>query len=518
MRMLHIHRRRRWLLIGVSIAGIFATAVVVASNRLSERARLKAIELVEQRFAREVELEALTLQVLPWALASGRGLIVHQKPGLDLPPFIAIDSFKVDIDLLTLWLVRPVKIERLEIEGLEIHVPPDDEPDDENDGEDDGVEGGEPTPQFVINELRAPDTRLYVHGDNPERPLLWDIRALALTSAGTAEPMVFDATLHNAKPPGLIRSTGSFGPWQEDDLGATPVSGDYTFEGADLSVFDGILGTLSSKGRYDGVLDRLAVSGTTDTLDFALDLSGNPIRLRTEFEAVVDGTNGDTRLDSVRARLGGTGLVARGGVVHEGEIDGKTIRLDVVVADGQLEDLLTLAMKSDDPFMTGGISFEAQMLIPQGDRDVIDKLRLDGRFRIATARFADAALQEKIESLSSRSRGEPENPDPARVASNFAGDFSLDSATLRLSSLTFQVPGAEVEFEGTYGLRDEHIDLRGRIHMDATLSQTTTGFKSFLLKLVEPFFSGDRGNGSSVPIKIAGTREEPDFGLDLGGN
>jgi hypothetical protein len=49
--------------------------------------------------------------------------------------------------------------------------------------------------------------------------------------------------------------------------------------------------------------------------------------------------------------------------------------------------------------------------------------------------------------------------------------------------------------------------------MQARLSQTTTGFKSFLLKAVDPFF---RKNGKTVlPIKISGTREHPQFGLDL---
>jgi hypothetical protein len=89
---------------------------------------------------------------------------------------------------------------------------------------------------------------------------------------------------------------------------------------------------------------------------------------------------------------------------------------------------------------------------------------------------------------------------------------------MTLPDLTFAVPGAEVEIRGTYGLRDETIDMAGALHLDATLSETTTGIRSFLLMLVEPFFRGDRGNGSSVPIAISGTRGAPDVGLDLGGS
>jgi hypothetical protein len=51
--------------------------------------------------------------------------------------------------------------------------------------------------------------------------------------------------------------------------------------------------------------------------------------------------------------------------------------------------------------------------------------------------------------------------------------------------------------------------------MDAKISQTVTGFKSVLLKIVDPLF-GKEGGGSSIPIKIEGTRNDPKFGLDMG--
>jgi hypothetical protein len=56
--------------------------------------------------------------------------------------------------------------------------------------------------------------------------------------------------------------------------------------------------------------------------------------------------------------------------------------------------------------------------------------------------------------------------------------------------------------------------VHGQLLLDAKLSETTTGFKSILLKAVDPFF---RKEGKTVqPIKVTGTREKPSFGLDLG--
>jgi hypothetical protein len=42
----------------------------------------------------------------------------------------------------------------------------------------------------------------------------------------------------------------------------------------------------------------------------------------------------------------------------------------------------------------------------------------------------------------------------------------------------------------------------------------TTGWKSILLKPVDPFFS-KHGAGTEVPIRITGTESEPHFGLDF---
>ena len=70
--------------------------------------------------------------------------------------------------------------------------------------------------------------------------------------------MKYDATLTNAKPPGEIQSNGTFGPWNAAEPGDTPLTGEYRFEKADLSVFAGIAGILRSTGRFTGSLSSIA--------------------------------------------------------------------------------------------------------------------------------------------------------------------------------------------------------------------------------------------------------------------
>jgi hypothetical protein len=120
--------------------------------------------------------------------------------------------------------------------------------------------------------------------------------------------------------------------------------------------------------------------------------------------------------------------------------------------------------------------------------------------------------------LSRRASGRKTNgngPDatPRNVTSDFSGRFTLGTGTLTLAKLTFDVPGAIVELNGQYSLRSETLAFSGNLFMDAKVSETTTGWKSLALKVVDPLF---RKNGRTViPIKIAGTRDDPSFGLDL---
>jgi hypothetical protein len=96
------------------------------------------------------------------------------------------------------------------------------------------------------------------------------------------------------------------------------------------------------------------------------------------------------------------------------------------------------------------------------------------------------------------------------------GEFSLNDGVARFRTLTFEVPGAAVDLTGDYGLRSEQLNFAGTLSMQATISEAagTGGVKGALLKAVDPLFKKP-GHGAVVPIKIHGTREKPEFGLDV---
>ncbi|MGD0825173.1 MAG: hypothetical protein ABR908_11360 [Terriglobales bacterium] len=95
------------------------------------------------------------------------------------------------------------------------------------------------------------------------------------------------------------------------------------------------------------------------------------------------------------------------------------------------------------------------------------------------------------------------------------GTFSLSDALISFSQLDYRVPGTQVNLTGTYSLDGNIFDFHGKARLDATLSHMVTGWKSILLKPVDPFFSKN-GAGTEIPVKITGTKSEPHFGLDFG--
>lgn len=95
------------------------------------------------------------------------------------------------------------------------------------------------------------------------------------------------------------------------------------------------------------------------------------------------------------------------------------------------------------------------------------------------------------------------------------GRFKLSNGLLEFPKLHYEVPGTKVDLTGKYRLDGNQFDFHGEARMNAKLSHMVTGWKSILLKPVDPFFSKD-GVGTELPVKITGTKSEPQFGLDFG--
>lgn len=501
-----LSRGARWAIAAGGLIVIAIVAVAVAAPALSPYVKSRVTKTLEENFASRLELKSLDVSLFPSVRVSGDGLVLRQKEGGDIPPLIIVNHFTAETNLLLALFSR---IQHVRLDGLQIHIQTgrDKQP---------GDGAHKKPPGFTIAEVIADGARLETIPSKPGKdPLVWDIKKLTLHHVTPDSPMSFDATLTNALPPGDIQSSGNFGPWQREHPSQTPVSGSYTFRHADLSVFHGISGMLSSDGKYNGVLERIEAQGHTDTPDFAVSIAGNKVDLTTDFHAIIDGTNGTTQLQPVVAKFGHSTLTANGIVDTTPGRPGKVISLDVRPASGRLEDMLRMAVKGKPP-MTGRVAFHTKLLLPARDVDVIQKLQLDGAFDVDAARFSQADSQQKVDKLSNRGRGQTDDAADDSVASNFRGSFSLRNGMMHFTDLSFNVPGVAILLNGDYSLEKGEMDLRGTARLQAKLSETTTGFKSFLLKAVDPFFQ-KKNAGTELPIKITGSQDSPSFGLNIGG-
>ncbi len=503
-------RPRKWpFVLGVIFLALLVGAAFVyrRAQDLDEWARDWVVRALSERFDSRVELESIHVTAFPEMSVTGNNLAIHYHNRMDVPPLMHIRQFTFHLGFMGILRV-PRQIRGVHIDHMTISVPPR------------GTAAGvpppppatkikNPLPQIVIDQVVCDETTLLILPKQAgKEPLDFDIHDLILRSVGAGKPFSFHGNLTNAKPVGEIQTKGDFGPWQIDDPGSTPVSGAYTFTDAKLDPFPGIAGTLSSTGKYSGVLGSLEVEGETDTPAFSLDPVGRPVPLHTEFSATVDGTNGDTYLHPVRAMLIRSQIIANGSVVRVPEKQGHLIVLDVVSPKARLEDLLQLATKSTKPMMSGLVNLKTKLVLPPGKVKVLDKLKLDGEFIVTEARFASSDVRDKLASFSRHAQGQPDNPDAGSAISDLRGKFKLKNGVIHFDTLTFSVPGAVIQLAGSYTIRGEDLDFTGELRMDAKLSQLVGGKKGIFLKAVDPFFS-KRGAGTLIPIQISGTRDSP---------
>ncbi len=433
-------------------------------------------------------------------------VIFQHNPKSGTPPLIAVKRITIR-GTFTGIFAKHVKL--VLVEGMHILIPP---------------RGSEyfNTPKrssVVIDDLVADGTLLEVASrDASNLPLQFSFARFNISDVGSNTPATFNATLSSPQPPGEITTTGKFGPWNADHAGQTTVSGNYAFAHADLGAFRGISGILSSSGTYSGTLEHIEVEGSTDVPQFSVVRSSHRTALGARFHAIVNAENGDTFLQRVNATFGRTTIWTQGSVAGKADQAGKTALLTMGSKDGRIQDLLLLFTEAPQAPMSGMVSFTMKVSLPPGQKPFLKKVELQGDFGIDGS-FTKPDTQQGVNSLSHGALGdknhEAEDVDDSRnVLSDLKGHVLLSNGTATFSDLSFRVPGALAQMQGTYSLISEKIDLHGTLKTEAEVSKTTHGIKALMLKVLDPFFK-NKPNGYLAPVKITGTYDHPSFGLDL---
>lgn len=530
-------RQKRWIYgisgtVGVILIAL-SIAVSILSRRFEPMIREQAIQYMSERFHSDVKLAALRIKMPKLspirvllqrgrgavARVEGEGISMRYKESPDLPELFAINRFHFEVDLGS--LVDDTKtIDVVELEGMKIHIPPKGErrsltpskPGDKPKEEEPETSDSSSSMKVLIREIRIKNGNLQIlPKEKGKTPLNFNLQQVTLNSVGPGQPMKYVAHLTNPRPPGQIDSTGTFGPWVAHEPSATQLKGDYKFSNADLGVFKAIAGILQSTGSFEGVLGSITARGEARVPDFRLTMANNPVPLSTQFEVLVDGTNGNTVLKPVKAKLGSTLFETSGGIIkHEGD-QRRSIDLTALMPNGNLRDVLRLAMKGA-PFMEGSLNLKTKISIPPLSSKVKEKLKLDGEFRIVNGKFLKSKIQDEIDKLSRKAQGDPDSAEIDEVVSNMRGRFFMENERLTFRQLAFEIPGAAVDLAGVYDMDHDNLDFVGTLKLKARVSQTMTGWKRIALKPVDPFFAKN-GVGTFLKISIQGSSRQPKFGL-----
>jgi hypothetical protein len=500
-------RANHWLMFSLGILGVVLATIVLLLNRNWPFTRERVVNDLRQVTSSDVQVGSFRQTYFPTPGCIAKA-VMFRRVGVSDAPLITIQKLTIQGSFAGL-LTKRVPVIRAD--GAHVLIPPL------------GTGGGwaihRSASNMVIGELVADGAVLeFTPRDQGKPRLRFEIYHLALRNVGGNGPMAFATTLSNPEPPGEISASGSLGPLGTNDPTQIPVSGSYAFTRADLGAFKGMAGALSSKGKFQGDLKHLHVEGTADVPDFEVTRSVHKVHLTTQFDALVNATNGDVGLQNVVAKFGGSTVLAHGTIENTGG-KGKTAVIDLAVREGRIEDILLLFIKSPRSPMTGVADFTGQATLPPGKAPFLEKVELQGDFGIGAGRFTSSKTQASVDKMSGQAqgeggKGEKGNEDPETVLSDLQGHVSLKDGTATFTTLSFRVPGADARLHGTYNVVDQTIDLRGTLLMQAKLSQATSGVKSFFLKVLDPFLKKNHHGGAKMPVSITGTYSHPSFRSD----
>lgn len=501
----------RWLrIVGWCFLGLIVISIVLMATHWPF-SRASVQEALESATGRPVEIGAFRSSYFPPGCLAENIRVLHEGAS-DGAPLITIDKLLVQGSFTGLLFFAPKRLAQVKVVGMHLRIPP------KKPGGDGGMPlGGQGGKSLSIGKIVADGALLeFLPSEPGEKPYRLKIDGLEIREVGAGIPMRYRANFMISEPPGLVKSEGKFGPWNPNDPGTTPVSGTFTYTDVKLAPLKGISGTLQSKGKFEGPLGKIRAEGDIEVPNFHVDGSGNSVKLAVAFQALVNGTNGDVRLDPVDAYFLRTAVTTRGTVEGRRGGKGKTTTLDLSIPNGRIDDLLRLFGEDKTAPMTGALNLRAHVLWPPGPPKFLEKIRVDIDFGIDRGKFTSETTQGSIDRIGKAGLGEnkkEQEADHRPLLSDLRGHAAFRNGVATLSRVFFTVPGASAQIHGTYGLIDHRVNLHGILDTKGKLSDSTTGFKAIIAKLITPFVK-KKHEIKQVPFKITGTFVDATVSLD----
>jgi hypothetical protein len=464
--------------------------------------------LLKNVFASQVKIDHYHRTYFPRPGFVATGLTLSRYSAPDLPPIGSANSLLVQGSWADLLLLRN-RVRLVDVEGLHVVIPPVGSRANQEDfppGSSSDFSG----PATVVEQLNIHNASLDIMRVNGSR-YSFPIRQLVIRNLRKGQTISYSVDMQNAWPSGHILAKGDFGPLLPSNLGATPVSGSFTFTSVKLEDIHGLRGWLSSAGRLYGALTAIEADMTCEAPDFAVN-KGKPTQLNASTHVTINGLNANIILHTIDVHTGATAVHAEGDIVGSP----KVTNLEIAVTNGRAQDILRPFFKGAVPIAGAVWLHSHARLTPAGEGlTFFKRLQMDGVFDIPSERLTDKGTERKLSDFSQRAQGaktteqEPASGGggtggTAEVFSSLNGRAKIRDGIVSTQRLNFQVPGADVNVNGTFSLHDGKVHMLGDVAMQSDISHAATGVKSMLLKPLIPFFK-KRNAGAKISIAITGS-------------
>ncbi len=491
----------RWIACAAALVGLLALGVYFANAHWPYRYRIVK-PLLEDVLASQLQISSYHRTYFPHPGFVATGITLRRKSAPDLPPLGSVDKLIVQGRWSDLLMLRE-RVALVDITALHIVVPAIGSRANHEDfppGSASDFSG----PDTLIDQLKIHNSLLDIMRTNGMR-FSFPILELELRNFQKGRANTYAVNMQNAQPWGVIQSTGSFGPLNAQNLGQTPVTGKFTFTSVKLSDIGDLRGALDSSGQFHGSLAAIEAIASSETADFAVG-RGMPTAVYGEVQCTVNGLTGEVVLKQVAAKSGETLVVASGGIVGSPKIT----NIDVSVAKGRTQDVLRPFVHAKVP-IAGPVWLRAHAYVGPTDKGAagfLQRLYVKGAFDVPAERATDEATEKSLSDFSQRAQKKKTNDDTAQdgttdALSSLKGPVEIRNGIASSPHLTFLIPGAQATLNGTFNFHDESAHLTGNLAMQSEISHAVTGFKSVLLKPLDPFMK-KRKAGAVIPIAITG--------------
>ena len=428
--------KKRYVLAGLAAAGLAMGAIAgIALANAHWPYRNRVVKpLLEGVLGNHIAITRYHRTYFPHPGFVAEGITLRRNAASDLPPLGSVKQLAVEGTWSDLLMLRE-RVQLVDIQGLHIVIPT---PGSDANKKDfpPGSASDFTGPETLIEQLKVHDGLLDVMRPNGER-FSFPVLELDIGNFQKGRANSYTVQMENARPWGRIRSNGTFGPLNATNLGATPVSGTYSFSSIRLADIGTLHGTLNASGIFHGLLGGMEANGAAETSDFSV-AQGQPSAVSGQIRCAVNGLTGEVILHEVAVRSGATAASARGQIVGSPKIT----NLDFE-ARGRAQDFLQPFVHSSVP-IAGPVWLRGHAWVgaTQNGISFLQRLRVDGVFDASSEVATNRTTERKMSEFSERAQKHDETPNVDAVSS-FAGPARIRDGVASSPNLTFKIAGAQ---------------------------------------------------------------------------